>query len=475
MENFLKSIKNEEFLGAKKYLFSMKSSIEEIYTILGLISNVTLVGENGESVSFDLEGVYENLEKLNRLIDQYEERLNRMSAPRKFLILSSKESPFLYENVTFYGYSLGLENVKVVINNKTYTPELINGAFMLRHSFNKTGPYVVYAQATNDTQTVKSNTLTITVQKIPTAIVAFERTEPLRIEGHLIDYFGNYLPNKEITLQLEGEVTDTSTNENGTFIFDLRPLFEAKNATLTFLGDSNYRFASTTLLILPSKERLIIRLFFDKKKVRAKKSIQIAGNINGTEKAVPLEIYVDGEFKDTITAKRNFTIFLSLEEGEHSIYARFPGNDEFAESLSNVIEIQAVPYNYLQRVIIFVLFILFGLLGYKLLNRAPKETKAVALPKKEKLPSIEGKPDFIRSYRFLYRFFRKLYNLPKSTTPRELLRRFENENFVSELKRVTLLHEKVFYGKKRIKAREILEGIRYVANIIVGLFVREEV
>ena len=151
---FIESLENSNFPDARTNLFSMKASLEKIYFNLEYISGVRFVGENGEALSFDLTKTYETLEKVARLIGRYEEMLNRLSAPTEFTIFSSKENPFLYENVTFYGYTLGLENVRVVINNTSYIPEIINGGFKLRYSFNEIGVYGEYAQAGTGSQVV---------------------------------------------------------------------------------------------------------------------------------------------------------------------------------------------------------------------------------------------------------------------------------------------------------------------------------
>jgi len=256
---------------------------------------------------------------------------------------------------------------------------------------------------------------------------------------------------------------------------DIGEIFENKNVTMSFLGDEEHEGTTTKLTLLPPKERLTIRLFFDGGEVIENEEVKIPGYVNGTSNKIPLEVYVDDKLAETINAQGNFTLSLRFDRGEHTVYVKFPGNNEFAESISNIVEIQAVPYNYLQRLLLFIALLVLGFVGYKLLTRRPKvvvETK----PKEEQkeITVSEEKPDLIKSYRFLYGLFRRLYNLPKSITPRELLKRLENESFVSELKRVTFLHETTFYGKKRLGAREVIEGVRSVAATIVKVFVREE-
>ncbi|KUK17280.1 hypothetical protein [Thermococcus sibiricus] len=475
-QRFMESLENGDFLEARTNLFSMKASMDDIYLNLAHVSGIRLIGENGEALNFELEETYEALEKLEGLIERYEERLNRLAAPSEFSIFSSKESPFLHENVTFYGYTLGLENVKVIINSTSYTPEIINGGFRLRYSFNETGLYEVYAQAMNGSHVVTSNVIRIEVQKIPTQIIALEKTGTIvTVEGYLLDYFGSPLKGKEIILEMDGENYKSLTDENGAFSFDLGEFYEEKNVTMSFLGDDEHEGTITKLTLLPPKSKLTIRLFFEESEVREGEEVRIPGYVNGTSDEIPLEVYVDDKLTETINARGNFTLLLRFDRGEHAVYVKFPGNEEFAESVSNIVEVQAIPYNYLERVLLFIVFLVLGFIGYKLLTRRPKvvvETK----PKEEQksIAVSEEKPDLIKSYRFLYGLFRRLYNLPKSITPRELLKKLENESFFSELRRATFLHEATFYGKKRLGAREIIEGVRSVATAIVKVFVREE-
>lgn len=473
---FIESLENGNFLEARTNLFSMKSSLDEIYLNLAHVSGIKLIGENGETLSFDLGETYGLLDEVAKLLERYEERLNKLSTPTEFSIFSSKENPFLYENITLYGYTLGLENVRVVINNISYVPEIINGGFRLRYSFNEIGLYEVYARTMNGSRVVTSNVLQIQVQKIPTQIIALEKTGAnVTIEGHLVDYFGNYLPGKRVILEMDEKKYTSLTDQNGTFVFNLGEVFESKNVTISFAGDSVYEEALTNLTLTPSKKRLTIRLFFDKNEVREGEEVRIPGHINGTLEEVLLDVYVDDKLTETINARGNFTLSLRFKEGDHSVYVKFPGNDELAESISNIVEVHAIPYNYTQRVLIFLAFLVLGFLVYRILTKKPSvvvETK----PKEHKseiVVSEEG-VDLIKSYRFLYRFFRKLYNLPKSITPRELLKRFESESFASELRKATILHEKGFYGKKRLNTRDIIEGVRSVAMAVVKVFVGEE-
>ncbi|HDZ36515.1 MAG TPA: Ig-like domain repeat protein [Thermococcus sp.] len=477
-QKFLERLENGDFVGARTNLILMKSSMDDIYSLLGRISGISLTGENGESLSFDLSETYGPLEELARLIERYEENLNRLAAPEEFSIFASKESPFLYENVTFYGYTLGLEDVRVVINNVPYQPEIIDGGFRFRYSFDKTGLYEVYAQAVNGSRLVTSNVILVEVQKIPTRIIATEKTGvKVSVEGHLLDYFGNALPGKMVFIEIDGRSYASFTDGNGTFTFELGELPEEKNATIFFPGDREYNGAVTRLTLLPPKPRLTIRLFFEGE-AREGEEVRIPGYVNGTSETIPLEVYVDDEPTETIYAGGNFTLSLRFGKGKHTVYVRFPGNERFAESVSNVVEVQAVPYNYLWRLLIFAGLLILGFAGYRLLTRRPKALAAEKEPEEKRegegVEVGEGKPDVVRSYRFLYGFLRRLYSLPKSITPRELLGRFKGESFFPELKRATILHEVAFYGKKKLGAREVIDGVRSVATAIVKAFVREE-
>lgn len=475
--DFLKAISEGDFAGAKEALLYMSSSIEEIRPVLESVRGIYLVGENGERLELDLNETYETLGKLERLLEVYESRLNELFVPTDFSLFTSKPTAFLSENVTLYGYTLNLSEIRVFVNETPYTPEIIDGVFRLKISFNQSGSYVLYATALNGTKTVHSNSITLNVTRVPTKVVALQKTgENSTVEGVLIDYYGNPVPGKSILLLLENLTLESVSDENGTFIFELPELRGSMNTTVIFEGDEYYAPSYANITLEPTREKVLIRLFFDKKEVRAGERIEVRGLVNGTSEEIPIEVYVDENLVEERRVRGNFTISLTLDEGNHAVYVRFPGNERFSESFSNTIEIYASSYLSTTRIAIFSAFLIIGLLVYHFINRKPVSKAPTKAPERsvEEFTLGEEKPDLLRAYRFLYRFLRRLYNLPKSTTPRELLGRLRGWEFLPELKRVTELHEVAFYGRKMPGIKEVVEGVRTVARIVLGAIVGDE-
>ncbi len=76
-------------------------------------------------------------------------------------------------------------------------------------------------------------------------------------------------------------------------------------------------------------------------------------------------------------------------------------------------------------------------------------------------------PESVReSYRILFSTLVNKYNLKKSLTPRELLKALENEPFADKLKVVTDFHEKVVYGEIELKDKEKEIFFRLISEIL---------
>ncbi|KUH34444.1 hypothetical protein APY94_02080 [Thermococcus celericrescens] len=77
-------------------------------------------------------------------------------------------------------------------------------------------------------------------------------------------------------------------------------------------------------------------------------------------------------------------------------------------------------------------------------------------------------------YRHVYLRLLSRYNLRRSTTPRELLTFARGEPFEGHLTSATDYHERYTYAGRRLTAEEIVDFIRSTANVILKLFVGDE-
>ena len=471
-EGFLLRVSQNDFGGARTELLSMKSYLSSIREEVDAIASVPLFDSGGNRLEFDLSGLYSGISLLEGLVGKYERLLNGLEVPSNFSLYAFPGEPFVFQNVTVYGYAPNISNVTVFVDGKPYTPNVTNDSFSLVLSFNETGNHSMFAEGINGSQKVRSNTLNLTVLRMPTAISAVQSGNILA--GKLMDYFGNPLPGREIRADFGVEVLQAETNGEGNFTLKLPPLITTRNVTLYFSGDDLYSPSNLTLQIIPPKKPLSLVLLRPEKNFREGR-IELKGYVNGTDSAVLVEVYVDGRLVDTKEVSGNFTVTLDLKAGTHTVYLRFPGNREFAEAISNAVQVSVVPYSYTRRLLLLSLLLVAGFLLYRLSGRRKVE-RVEGAGETTEVEEREGAepPDFIGSYRIVYNLLRRLYALPKSTTPRELVERFGGMPFFRELKKLTSLHERVRYAGKRLSSGEMAEGIRTAARVIVSVFVGDE-
>ncbi|MBO8175030.1 MAG: Ig-like domain repeat protein [Thermococcus sp.] len=474
---FLDGLSNREYPNARKGLFSMKIGLEECRSSVDALSNVVLSAEN-TTVKFETKDIVENLNKIETIIKMYQRILDKYFKPKEFVLFVSDLSPAVYTNVTFYGYTGGLEDVSIVINNTAYPAEVVNGNFYFTYSFKKIGTYEVYAVGKRGNNIEISNKIVLNVSKMPTKLLISQKNLlEVIVEGYLIDKLGRGIGGKEIIIHSANDTLMVTTKHDGSFMVSFGQLLKEKNVTISFLGNEIYRGCNVTVTLKPSKVPIDILLIAEKQKVRVGQKVLIKGLINGTTERIPLIVYIDNKPYTTINTQQNFSIVLHLEKGKHEIYAKFPGNEKFAESVSNIITIEVVPINYLVRFLIIIVSVLLAFGAYRLIS-ASKEKKELPAGVQKVFKAIEEEKaeemNILRAYRVVYNLLRKLYALPKSTTPRELLNKLRKEPFFEDITKLTLLHEKYLYARKKLSIREITLAFRLAARVIISSLVREE-
>ena len=471
-EGFSVSISQNDFGGARTELLSMKSYLSSIREEVNAIASVPLFDSGGNRLEFDFTGVYSGISLLEGLVGKYERLLNGLEAPSNFSLYAFPGEPFVFQNVTVYGYAPNISNVTVFVDGNPYAPNVTNDSFSLVLSFNETGNHSMFAEGINGSQRVRSNEVNLTVLRMPTAISALQSGNS--VTGKLLDYFGNPLSGREIKADFGVEIVSVETNGEGNFTLKLPPLMATRNVSLYFSGDELYSPSNLTLQIIPPKKPLSLVLLQPERNFREGR-VELKGYVNGTDSAVLVEVYVDGKLVDTKEVSGNFTVTLDLKAGTHTVYLRFPGNREFAEAISNAVQVSVVPYSYTKRLLLLSILLIAGFFLYRLSGRRKVEG-VEGTGEISEVEEREGSelPDLIRSYRIVYNLLRRLYALPKSTTPRELLERFRGMPFFTELKKLTSLHERVRYGGRRLSRGEMAEGIRTAARVIVSVFVGDE-
>lgn len=521
LEN-IEKVKEEKdyyaYLNATKGLDYMKKGIVESNESLDEIDKLEFLDENGKILKLNTDNLREKLEKIEKLYSAYErilsvykvlppEELNKLikeeekesgkpinleellernkiiPIPKPLTIYASDLNPFIYENVTFYGYAYGFESVELHIGNKSYDVGVKNGYFSFRYSFNKTGIYSVFATGIRDNKLEKSNILTINVTKIPTSIILSSSGsayvyQNLTINGILLDYYRNPLEDQIVKAEFDGEEISLKTLENGSFSFKINGEKEGRYlVNVTYLGTEVYEKSFASISVFFLRYPVDIKIKADKEKIGVGKEVRIFGEVKGAERPILISIYVDGKLYQQWLTKTVFGFKIAFNEtGTHEIYAYFPGDDYYAPAKSNVVRINVVKITINRSLIIVVLAALISILIYSFASkRKAKGITEEEFVKLIKSLETEEKAKKVRKlgeiYRDIYYRVIKRYNLKPSLTPRELLRKLSNESFSYELEKLTMLHEKYFYGMKRLSRREIIDYIRSAGRFIVGFLV----
>ncbi|MBC7114063.1 MAG: hypothetical protein H5T47_00345, partial [Archaeoglobi archaeon] len=237
---------------------------------------------------------------------------------------------------------------------------------------------------------------------------------------------------------------------------------------LLFPGDEIYESSRTTAEVIFYGEELRITLEAPEEPLRSGE-IELHGYVDSGYD-IPLEIYVDERYIKTIYASSSFTLNLSLDAGEHTVFALFRGDELYEPAKSNILEIRI----YGQEIDHYFLFalILLAILSAKLILSGRKAERAERSEgEKMRADAVEGRraEGISGSFRDLYFMLLKSYGLGRSMTPRELLRALRDVRFREELRRAVRLHERSFYGMEKLKSHEERMLGRAIRRVIMLL------
>ena len=495
------------YMNASKGLNLIREGISLSEEALDEIDVLEFLDENNVTVKLDTTQLREKLEEIKRMYLVYEKTLsayevvsieeaknitkpNIIVVPTKLTIYASKLNPFVYENVTFYGYALGFNEVKIHIGNESFTVPVKNNYFSLKHVFKQVGSYRVLATGMKDSKLETSNILLINVSKIPTSLIlSSEKStyvdQKLKIEGILLDYYGNPLGAQEIRVSFDGEKFTLKTLENGSFSFEVSRKKEGRYlVNVTYLGNEIYAGSSASLNVYFMRYPINIKIKTDKARVKIGQELHIFGEVKGAKRPILISVYVDGKLYQQWLTKTVFGFKLRFNStGTHEIYAYFPGDEYYAPARSNPLKISVIKYSSREILIIALAFISLLMIYVFVFSRKERrkgisDEEFVELIKSLEALEVKEEGKKVKRLRDIYReVYYKLinyYNLKPTLTPRELLRKLRNESFSYDLERLTQLHEKYFYGRKRLKRNEVIEYIKSAGRIIVSFIVRGE-
>ena len=493
--NSIEKVKMEKdyhaYINASEGLDLMKEGISFSEGALDEIDMLKFLDENNVTVKLSTTQLRERLEEIKRMYLVYEKMLRAYKIiPSKLTLHASKLNPFVYENVTFYGYAPGFNEVGIHIGNKSFKIPVKDDYFSFNYAFKQTGSYRVFATGIKGGKLETSNTIIINVLKIPTNLIISSGKsayvdQKIKVKGILLDYYGKPLGAQEVLVNFDGEKFTLKTLKNGSFSFEIVGKREGKyTVNVTYIGNKIYAGSSASLNVYFMRYPIEIKLKTDKVEAKIGQELHITGEVKGAKRPILVSVYVDGELYQQWLTKNIFGFKISFNNsGIHEIYAYFPGDKYYAPAKSNLLKVSITKYGFREIVIIALAFVsLLVIYAFVSSRRERREgisdEEFVELIKSLETPESKEEGKKVRGLRDIYReiYYRLIsyYNLKPTLTPRELLRKLRNESFFYDLKRLTQLHEKYFYGKKRLKRNEVIEYIKSAGKIIVSFIVRGE-
>ena len=211
----------------------------------------------------------------------------------------------------------------VVINNKTYTADVVNGNATIKISGLDAGDYndvkVTYNGSENYTKSFQL--VNFTVLKLGTAITAAAKTYVINYGGKysvtIKDGAGKVVAGKTVTITINGKNYNTVSGSNGVATFSLTKAIlksaGTKSVTVKFAGDGNYVDSTATAKLTVKKEAVKIlkakKTYTFKKSKKAKNiKVTLKNSKNKAMKKVKVTLKLSGKKikgKKTITAKTN--------------------------------------------------------------------------------------------------------------------------------------------------------------------------
>ncbi|AGK61044.1 hypothetical protein Asulf_01043 [Archaeoglobus sulfaticallidus PM70-1] len=381
---------------------------DERYSISGNVEMVYEFNKTGKHIIY-AEGI-----KNGEIVKSNIVAVNVTKIPT-YIILQSRTSAFLMENVAVNGYLLDYYN-RPVFDNITVNVDgrILNftQAFSLNVTRSSEGLVDITAiYPGNETYQSTMVRTSIFFSRFPVSItLQANRTEVSVNESVL--FYGKVSANETIQLQIFVNSTEAGAlNAVKDFNFTLRfPKSGKYRVAVYFPGDSMYREEwSNSAEILVKEETGLANFVWEKTGIKR-------------------------------------TSFIKAD---------------FIGSMGIVI-------------LIVVAFVIFGIIARKIFRiQYKQETETVKTSKSEpaeikheEKTEIVIPKDIAKAYNLLFQTIIDRYKLKKSLTPREVVRELRNESFIDKLRFVTSIHEKVIYGKMSADEKEREKYFVYIEELM---------
>ena len=225
--------------------------------------------------------------------------------------------------VTKDGVNLTEGSISVVINNKTYSADVVNGFAAIKIPNLDAGDYdgVKVTFNGNGKYTNSFDTVNLHVLKLNTTVTAAAKTYVINYGGKysvtIKDENGKVLAGKTVTLTINGKEYKATSDANGVATFSLtKSMLKSsgvKTVIVKFAGDNNYVGSTATAKITVKKEA--VKILKAKKTYKFKKSkktknikVTLKNSKNKAMKKVKVTLKLSGKKikgKRKITAKTN--------------------------------------------------------------------------------------------------------------------------------------------------------------------------
>ncbi|AMM53291.1 hypothetical protein [Pyrococcus kukulkanii] len=424
---------------------------------------------NNSTKALDTSKVEDALNDIERLLEYYLKITSNkiIKSNATLVVYVSKKNPYIFENVTIYGYSVFPEVTLHIGNHSIQVP----GNFSIPYRFTKIGSYKVYLTAKGK----KSNVILVNVSKVPCLITISSPSgypnSTITLNGSLKDALGFPISNATVYVNNSAIKTNAKGDFSVNYTF---PYPGTYPVSIFYPGDDIHEKCSKNVTINVLKIPVQIKIE-GPSKVRVGMPIEIVGSTSVS--GINISIIVDGkEIKDFIALQR-FKITLRLSSpGKHEIVAKSSGNSLYAPAESNVLTVSVYVVKY-EEIAGMAIVSLLGFLLYLKPWRSKKKRGIVV--KEHEIPEIikrrgkEERKGLRDWYKKTYLRLIGMYGLKRSTTPRELLAKIDDE-VRREFKDATEVHEKTVYGMKIPTSLDITKFFRSIARTILTIIIGEK-
>lgn len=457
-----KAIKIEKGMAIAK----MKLSVAEMKDLLDRIDQIVLYNETNE-LRFNTTGVREAISELEKLLDFYQSHFELEG----LWIFVSKSDPVLFEEIWIRIYAVNVTPTKLFIDQRALEPK------DTIYSFDELGKHLIYVEGLKGSEVVRSNTVEVIVKKIPVYITLKANSPYIgmkaEVNGLIADYYGSKM-SVPLTIKIDAQEFELNSS-NGFFNFSFLRSYECRvSVSAIFEGNETHESAVETITIFFSRFPVWIKIKAEKERIFPWESAIIY--VNASEE-LPIKVFFNEKAMDFFG--KDFKFDVKLSPGKYRVYAYFAGDELRKEAKSNeiviVVESLAIPlisdkFNpFLLLFLPLLTLALFLILRKKEPNKALKNELEGKTEEKE-IKSVEidelSKLSISEAYSRLFSILIEKFGLPKSLTPRELLKKLEGKEFVEKLNEITRIHEKHVYASQVISEAEIEKFFKLVAEVI---------